>query len=221
MKPNTSGWGNLGSAPSPPWSGSNPRTTCSATSAEMSPGTSGSPSRAASACVAVQGRSREPGHRGSVAVGGPFSLQGDDLCLIGVEERLDAGEALQHLVGRKIRAAGEHVAAGGEEGGGRPAAHVVAAVHVRVAVVVHADGQEVLVDRGDHARVRVARLVHDVAPVAPHGREREEDRAPEPASLREGGLAPRAPPDLRRPVWTRGEAEVAVAVHANGIPHTA
>ena len=139
----------------------------------------------------------------AVPVCGALALERRDLRPVGVEERLDPGEALQHLLRRQVRAAGEHVSTRGEEGGGRPAAHVVAAVHVRVAVVVHADGDEVLVDRGDDAWVGVARLVHDVTPVAPHRGEREEDRAPQPKSLREGGLAPGAPLDLRGPVRAR------------------
>ena len=121
--------------------------------------------------VAVQRDAGEPGEGGAVTVAGALALQRDDLGLVGVEERLDAREALQHLVGREVGPAGEDVPAGGEERRRRPAAHVVAAVHVGVAVVVHADGHEVLVDGGDHARVGVARLVHDVAPVAPDGRE--------------------------------------------------
>ena len=218
MKPNTSGWGNLGSAPSPPYSGSKPRTISTATSAETSPGTSGSPSSASIASSGVRG----PPVRRARAEPSPSvahsRLERGDLGLVGVEERLHSREALEHLLRRHVGAAGEYVPARRQERRGRPAAHVVAAIHVGVAVVVHADGDEVLVDRRDDPRVRVAGLVHHVAPVAPHGGEGEEDRAPEPASLREGGLAPRAPLDLGGAVGPRGEPELAGYVHDVGIP---
>ena len=162
-----------------------------------------------------------PLSKGGLAVGGVGGcrrVERQQGRAVDLEELAYALQRLQHLVDRDVGGPADDVSAGGQKGRRRPAAHVVAAVHVGVAVVVHADGDEVLVDDGDDARVGVAGLVHDVAPVAPHGGEREEDGAPEPASFRERGLAPGAPRDLARPVGTRGEAELGVAIHASDIP---
>ena len=129
---------------------------------------------------------------------------------VGREELVDSLKGLQDLVRRHVGGAGDGVAARRKKGGGRPAAHVVAAVHVGVAVVVNTDGHEVLVDGGDHAGVGIARLVHDVAPVAPDGGERQQDGAPELVSLGERRLTPRAPLDLVGAVG-RGEKRNSVS----------
>ena len=79
----------------------------------------------------------------------------------------DAHERVRHLVRRQVRAAGQDVAGRREEGGRRPAAHVVALVDVGPHVIVDADGHELAVDDVDHARMRISRFVHHVAPVTP------------------------------------------------------
>ena len=101
----------------------------------------------------------------------------------GLEPVLDVvvthpGEHAEKLVGRQVGGAGEHLAGRREEGGRRPAAHVVAAVDVRVGGRCRrAPARSRSVIAAMHPRVGVARLVHDVAPVAPDRRDREQDRA--------------------------------------------
>lgn len=157
----------------------------------------------------------------SLLVGGVGALGGvgrEQHGAVGGEELLDALQRLEHLLGREIRGAGDNVPVGREEGRGRPAAHVVPAVHVGAPVVVDANGQVIPVDDGYDLLVGVARLVHDVAPVAPDRREREQDGAPETVSLGEGSLAPRAPLDLVGAVGAWREAEVGVRCHGPDIP---
>src|SRR5467141_5982 len=79
----------------------------------------------------------------------------------------------------------------------RPAAKVVATVHVRTFVVVDADRHIPLVDQTDHLRIAVARLVHHVTPVAPDRADREENGLIRDLRFLECLLAPRSPSDLR------------------------
>src|SRR5262249_47178146 len=69
-----------------------------------------------------------------------FEDGGDDLRLSCPVVAGDAGQCVGHLVGRQVGGAGQNVALRGEEGGGRPAAHVVALVDVRPDVVVDPHG---------------------------------------------------------------------------------
>jgi hypothetical protein len=100
------------------------------------------------------------------------------------EDGAEPGLAILAL-GREIGSPEEHLAVGREERRERPAAlagegldrTLVARVHVRPLVPVHLDADEVLVQvRGD-GWVFVRLAVHDVAPVAPHGADVEQDRA--------------------------------------------
>src|SRR3972149_861879 len=58
------------------------------------------------------------------------------------------GNGLEGLRGQ-IRGPTEDVALGGEEGRGRPAAHVIALVHLRMAVIVDPDGEKLPVEQVD------------------------------------------------------------------------
>ena len=123
-----------------------------------------------------------------------------NLGLAGPVVACDPDQRARHLVGRHICRPGEDVARRGQERGRRPTTHVVALVDVGPDVVVDSHRHVVAVDEIDHARVRVRRLVHDVAPVAPHRRDGEKDGAPGRASLVERLLRPGMPVDLGRAV---------------------
>ncbi len=116
-----------------------------------------------------------------------------------------------HLVRRQIRRAGEQLSGRRQERGRRPAAHVVTLVDVGAEVVVDPDGKVLAVDEVDYARVRVGRLVHDVAPVAPDGRNRQEDGPVQGGRLAKSLLRPGAPLDLVGAIGPRGEVEFALA----------
>src|SRR5262249_10983085 len=104
-----------------------------------------------------------------------FQDGGDDLGLSCPVVAGDAGQCVGHLVGRQVGGAGQHVALRSQEGGGRPAPHVVALIDVRPDIVVDAHRDVLAVDQVDDLLVRVRRLVHDVAPVAPDGGDRQQD----------------------------------------------
>src|SRR5207245_4823526 len=106
---------------------------------------------------------------------------------------VDAGYLPQHrresrpsevvLLRREIRAAVEHLALWREERGERPAAlarecldrALVARVHVGSLVAVHLDAYEVRIEELRHPGILVRLAVHDVAPVAPHRPDVEQD----------------------------------------------
>src|SRR5206468_562373 len=116
-------------------------------------------------------------------------------------------EVRAHRVGRDVRAAVDDLAIGGEERGRWPAAHVVAPVDVRTLVVIDAHRHESFVRKTDDFGIAVARLVHDVTPVAPHRADREKHRFVGNLRFLEGLLAPRSPCDLGGAVRARRETE--------------
>ena len=118
-------------------------------------------------------------------------------------------EQREEPVGRQVGGAGQQLAGRREKGDRRPASHVVAPIDVGSAVVVDPHGDEALGDRGDDPRVRVARLVHDVAPVAPHRRDGQQHRSAGRAGFGERLVGPGAPGDLVGAVGPRRESEVA------------
>ncbi len=125
-------------------------------------------------------------------------------------------EHLAELVGRDVGHAGQHLAVGGEEGGGGPAAHVVASVDVGPLVVIDADGDEPLVDELDDLLVRVGRLVHHMAPVAPDGGDAQEDGLVLLLRLLERLRPPRPPADLVGAVGPGREVELGVLLRGHG-----
>jgi hypothetical protein len=146
---------------------------------------------------------------------------GDDLGDLLLDRRLvvaivgaDLFEHVAHLVGRDVGHAGHDLAVGRQERGGRPAAHVVAGVDVGALVVIDAHGDEALVDQADDVVVGVRRLVHDVAPVAPHCGDAEEHGLLLVAGALEGGGAPFVPGDLGGAVRPGGEVEGVGSGHA-------
>ena len=134
---------------------------------------------------------------------------GGDLLALGGPHLVDAIHRLPHLVGRDVRPAVDDLSLRREEDGARPAAHVVATVHVGTLVVVDADRHVAVVDDLDDLRDAVAGLVHHVAPVAPHRADREQHGFALLACLGERGVTPAAPFDLARAVGPRREAELA------------
>ena len=131
-----------------------------------------------------------------------------DLLGVGRIESGDLVERAAHLRRRKVGRAGDGRAVGCEKRGRRPAAHVVARVDVGTFVVVDADRHVLLADRREHGRIGIAGLVHDVTPVAPHRRDREQDRPVEDLRARERLGRPRLPIDLVRAIGTWGEMQV-------------
>ena len=84
-----------------------------------------------------------------------------------------------------------------------PAAQDVARLHVGALVGVGAHGDEVAVEERDHARVGERGLVEHVAPVAPHGGERQEDGAVARPRFGEGGIGKELPVDLGGAIGAR------------------
>ena len=135
----------------------------------------------------------------------------DSACDVGLVRSVvvrDADQRARHLVRRQVGAAREDVARSGEECGGRPAAHVVALVDVGPDVVVDTHRHVLAVDDVDHAGMRVRRLVHHVAPVAPHGRDRKQNRTTCVAGLVESLWRPGMPVDFRGAVRPRREVKL-------------
>jgi hypothetical protein len=117
-------------------------------------------------------------------------------------------EDLPHLHRRDVGGPGEDLPVRGEEGCGGPSAHVVTGVDVRAAVCIHPDGDEVGVDELGDLGVRIGSgvdgiagdaPVHHVAPVAPGGRDAEEDGLVLLLRLPEGLFAPLPPLHPRLP----------------------
>ncbi len=152
-------------------------------------------------------RARAAGHQRTRALFG-FQHAVGDLRLMRVVVAGHPRQRVGHLVGRQVRGAGEQLTGRGQECCRRPAAHVVALVDVGPEVVVDPDGKVLAVDEVDDSLVRVRRLVHDVAPVAPHRGYREQYRAIQRAGLGECLLRPAAPIDLRGAIRPRGEVEL-------------
>src|SRR2546428_12335721 len=86
-------------------------------------------------------------------------------------------------------------------------------------VVVDSDGHVLVLDQVDDARVRVGGLVHDVAPVAPHRGDGQQDGPVGPPSLCKCRLRPRAPADLGGAIGARREMELGGVWSAVGVGH--
>src|SRR5207247_11128536 len=84
-------------------------------------------------------------------------------------------------------------------------------------VVVEADRHIARVDQPDDFGIAVARLVHDMAPVAPHSADRAEHRLVGDLRFLERLLAPRPPSDLGRAVRARRETETHSGISSNSI----
>src|SRR6266851_2773714 len=112
-------------------------------------------------------RTRTAGHQRTSALFG-FQYAIDDLRLMRVVVDGNLRERIGHLVRRQVSGSGEQLPGRGQKCGRGPATHVVTLVDIGSQVVVDSDGKVLAVDQVDDARVRVGRLVHDVAPVAPH-----------------------------------------------------
>ncbi len=109
--------------------------------------------------------------------------------------------AVRVVVRREVGAAEKHFALGRQECRERPAAlpaerlhgALVARVHVGPLVAVHLHAHEIAIqDLGDRG-IFVRLAVHDVAPVAPHRADVEQDRFLGCARPAERGVAPRQP----------------------------
>ena len=119
---------------------------------------------------------------------------------------VDAIQQLEQRLGREVGDGGEALAVAVQQRHGRPAAGVVAGVEVRPHIGVDADGDEAAAHELDDPRVGVAGLVHHVAPVAPDGGDREQQRLVLGAGALEGLGAPLEPGDLVGAVGAGGEA---------------
>ena len=107
------------------------------------------------------------------------------------------------IIGGKIRAAEKRSSIGKKKTGERPAAlagegtdrGLITGVDIGAFVAVDFDGHEVFVDNLGDLRVFVAFAVDDVAPMAPHGADVEENGFVFRLSASEGGIAPFVPID--------------------------
>ena len=155
-------------------------------------------------------------HQGGVGfaaggdAGGVFAALAEDVVGLLVEFGFAVGVGTAHfvqhrqeLVGGQVGGAGDVAAVGSEEGGGGPAAHVVAGVDVGAVVGVDPHGDEVFVDEAGHLGVAVSMGVHFVAPVAPHGVDGEDNRPVGGLGGGEGRRTPGAPGDGGGRIWWR------------------
>src|SRR3989454_2385767 len=105
------------------------------------------------------------------------------------------------VVRREIRSAEEDFAVRRQKRGQRPAAlatqrlngSLVASIDVRPLIPIDLDADEVAIENLGDARVLVRLAVHDVAPVAPHRADVEQDRLVLRPRSGEGRLSPREP----------------------------
>src|SRR6266540_5545647 len=104
-------------------------------------------------------------------------------------------EEAPHGLRWEVRAAGEDLARRREEGGRGPAAHVVAPIDVRAAVIVDLHRDIGFLDQPGHLGIAVGGPVHDMAPVAPHRADVQQDGHTTAFRLLECLVTPLAPPD--------------------------
>ena len=124
------------------------------------------------------------------------------------EEALDLAQQSMHRVWWDVRSAVHDLTVLGEDGGRRPAAHVVASVHIGPAIVVDPNRDKSLVDQVDDRIGGVRRLVHDVTPMTPHRGNREQDRLRLITRFVKRFIAPLAPADRTGAVRARRKMEV-------------
>ena len=127
---------------------------------------------------------------------------GDFVLLLVVKAR-DLLERAMHLRRRQVGRTGQRSSVGRQKCRRRPAAHVITRIDVGAPVVVDAYGNEAAVDRFDDARIGVGRLVHHVAPMAPDGRDREQDRPVFRLRAPESFGTPFDPADFGRAIGAR------------------
>ena len=108
---------------------------------------------------------------------------------------LDFHQHRQQLVGGQIRSPRNHAPVGSQESGGGPAANVVTGVHVGPVVIVHQDGNVVIIYEAGHLGVGKSRFLHHVAPVAPNRRNGQQHGPVHVLGLDKSLLAPMMPPD--------------------------
>ncbi|GBD11929.1 hypothetical protein HRbin23_01612 [bacterium HR23] len=137
----------------------------------------------------------DPAHPLQTAVAYLLGAAVDRRLLLAVEV-CHPRQGLLELMGRDVGAPGDEVPLGGKEGGGRPAPHVVALVHLRVLIVVYPNRDVEGIDKANGLRVGVGGLVHHMAPVAPDGGDGEQNWLVLPLGLQEGALSPGAPLDF-------------------------
>ena len=118
--------------------------------------------------------------------------------LVGAVGVLKLHQHGEELVGGQIGRAADKPAVGRQEGGGGPAAHVVAGVDVRAVVVVHPHGEKAAGQQGLHVRVGIGGFVHHVARVAPRGGYGQQHRLVLGLRPVKGGTRPRQPFDAVR-----------------------
>jgi hypothetical protein len=119
-----------------------------------------------------------------------------------LEDRAKPGAAV-FPVGREVGPAVEDLPPRRQERGEGPASlprdrlhrTLVARIHVGALVPVHLDADEVPVEEVGQGRILVRFAIHDMAPMAPHGPDIEQDRAVLPPGGLEGLLAPGVPVD--------------------------
>ena len=121
-----------------------------------------------------------------------------------VDDRLKHG---RHLRGIQVPAPPHDLAAvGGKDDGRRPAVVLVPVREVGPGVLVDADRHVARAHERDHLGVPVGRLVHDVAPVAPHRLQVHDHELVLPPGRGERGVRPRLPCDrIGCPCGPRGK----------------
>src|SRR6266403_4274093 len=134
--------------------------------------------------------------------GGAFQFGAFVAERIGDGEKHAAKTGAVHLVfGREIGAAEKRFAVGEKESSERPAAlfgnradgGLVAGIHIGTLVAVDFDGHEIVADDFRDFGILVAFAVDDVAPVAPHGTDIEEDGFVFRLGASKSGIAPFVP----------------------------
>ena len=115
----------------------------------------------------------------------------------------ESGPAVGVVVGREVGASEEDLTLGRQERGEWPAAlpaerlhgALIARVHVGPLVAVDLDADEIAIQELGDRGVLVRLAVHDVAPMAPHGADVEQDRLLFLLRAGERRVAPRRPMD--------------------------
>jgi len=135
------------------------------------------------------GKRRVRGSDASLAFG-PDGRPGSRVIDDALQQRAHAG---RRDVARELH---ELLAAGVEDHGGGPAVVLVPVGEIGTLVLVDTDRKESLANQPDHLRIAVGGLLHDVAPVAPHGAQVEEDEALLGLGTLEDALVPGLPRDV-------------------------
>lgn len=119
-----------------------------------------------------------------------------DLAPIVVIEIENRSQNFSQLLRGDVCPTGDYLTIIVEECSRGPSTEVVATVDVGSPVGVDSDRDEAFVDRIDHSLIRIRRLVHDMAPVAPRASNVEKNRLFGGSCLVECLLPPFKPNDL-------------------------